>query len=98
MKKLPLLIRILILVSSTFSNGQTYVDPGEGTLSAAIAAASDGDVLLLIAGEEYTEPGNVFGVIDKSLTIQVEVEAGVEEYVKPKPKKMIFGRTSKLIK
>lgn len=70
MKKQWLLL-ILLLSSSLIA--QTYVAPGENTLSAAIANAADGDVLELVPGGEYTElSAYTFGtIVDKSLTLDV---------------------------
>ncbi|MBN2011240.1 DUF5123 domain-containing protein [candidate division KSB1 bacterium] len=72
MMKYLLLITLLLLNSMVFA--QTYVSPGPGTLSMAVADAIDGDVLELVAGGEYTESVAFnFGVItDKAITIKVE--------------------------
>ena len=70
MKKLV----VLIFLFSTFQLfSQTPVTPGDGTLSAAIAAAKDGDVLQLTAGATYTENTNSsFGTLtNKNITIEV---------------------------
>jgi len=66
-----LLIGLVSILSS-----QTYVTPGEGTLSEALAAAQDGDVLLLVPDAEYTETAlSVLGtIVNKSLTISVDGE------------------------
>ncbi len=69
------LVLVLFLISSVVF-AQTYVPPGDGTLSQAIFDAQDGDVLELVPEGEYTEStNNEFGtIVDKSLTIQVEGE------------------------
>lgn len=67
------IIFILIFLISSVTLGQTFVNPGDGTLSEAIAAAADGDVLLLAAGETYTETtGSNFGILTVGLTIEVD--------------------------
>ncbi len=73
-KKLATLFLLTGLTGLLYS--QTYVSPGEGTLSAAIAAAQDGDVLLLVPEAEYTETAlSVLGtVVGKTLTIDVDGE------------------------
>ena len=53
--KRRLLILFFVMSIAVMSNAQTFVAPGEGTLSAAISEAQDGDVLELVAGGEYTE-------------------------------------------
>ncbi|MDZ7722638.1 MAG: DUF5123 domain-containing protein [candidate division KSB1 bacterium] len=67
----------LLLLSLLLATGlvaQTYVAPGDGTLSQAITDAADGDILELVPGGEYTESSAyTFGtIVDKRLTIDVE--------------------------
>ncbi len=71
MRRSILLVGLLI---SGLIRAQTYVPPGDGTLSNAILNAVDGDVLELVSGGSYTESAEyLFGLIeDKTLTIQVE--------------------------
>ncbi len=71
MKRLTIIL--CILFASSFSFGQTFVNPGDGTLSEAIANAADGDILQLVPGSEYTESTNTsFGTLNgKGLTIEV---------------------------
>ena len=71
MKKLFLLIPAFLL-SVAVNAATTNVDPGTGTLSAAITAASNGDILVLANGT-YTETAHV--QINKQLTIRAAEEA-----------------------
>jgi len=73
-KKLAVLLFLVSLIG--FLNSQTYVTPGEGTLSSAIAGAVDGDVLLLVPEAEYTETNlsKLGTLVDKSLTIAADGE------------------------
>ena len=68
------LLLLLSLFLATALVAQTYVAPGDGTLSQAITDAADGDILELVPGGEYTESSAyTFGtIVDKSLTIDVE--------------------------
>lgn len=72
--KSRLLILFFVMSLAGLLNAQTLVPPGEGTLSAAISEAQDGDVLELVAGGEYTESAfsKLGTVVDKSLTIRVD--------------------------
>ena len=69
---------ILTLVFTGMSFGQTNVSPGEATLSAAIKAASSGDVLVLENGGTYTEKTDSVYVIDKVLTIKAQDSEGTQ--------------------
>jgi hypothetical protein len=70
MKKISILLTVLLLCRYSFS--QTLVQPGDGTLSAAIEQANDGDVLQLVPGGEYTESTNSsFGTLHKAITIEL---------------------------
>lgn len=71
MKKIVSIILVMMVTSLV---AQTSVVPGEGTLTTAIAAAADGDVLLLSPGAEYTESTESdFGTISgKTITIEVD--------------------------
>ncbi len=70
MKKMCVLFSVLLLCGYTFA--QTLVQPGDGTLSDAIQQASDGDVLQLVPGAEYSESTQFsFGTIHKALTIEL---------------------------
>ncbi len=75
---------LIVLASLAF--GQNYVDvaPGNGTLSAALAAANDGDVFRLIPGAEYTESVNkTFGtIVDKSIAIVADGDGSLKPIVK----------------
>ena len=74
--KSRLLILFFVMSLAGLLNAQTFVAPGEGTLSAAISEAQDGDVLELVAGGEYTESAlsKLGTVVKKSLTIRVDGE------------------------
>jgi hypothetical protein len=80
MKKGLLFTTLIFSLAINISIGQTLVLPGEGVLSEAIANAADGDIIHLIAGAEYTEIGDEFGVIDKNITITIE---GDDYSIKP---------------
>ena len=70
MKKMCVLFSVLLLCGYTFA--QTLVQPGDGTLSDAIQQASDGDVLQLVPGAEYSESTQFsFGTIHKAITIEL---------------------------
>ena len=73
MTRIFLLFAFALAVTS-FMNAQTLVFPGDGSLQSAIHDASDGDVLELIAGGEYTltNDSTYATLIDMNLTIQVE--------------------------
>ncbi len=81
MKK-KLLILLAILSTGSMLLAQTSVLPGDGTLSAAIAAAADGEILELVPGGLYTESTayNLGTLVEKGITIQVEGES--PEYAK----------------
>jgi len=70
-----LLLPAMLLLTGILA-AQTYVPPGDGTLSQAIADAFDGDVLELAPGGLYTESVAYFmgTIIDKEITIMVEGE------------------------
>ncbi|MDZ7722276.1 MAG: T9SS type A sorting domain-containing protein [candidate division KSB1 bacterium] len=53
-------------------SAEVQVEPGDATLSAAIAAANDGDVLVLQDGGEYVETFLNSITIDKELTIKAK--------------------------
>jgi len=76
--KMKRVLPILFFVMSiaVLLNAQTFVMPGEGTLSAAISEAQDGDVLELVAGGEYTESAlsKLGTIVNKSLTIRTDGE------------------------
>ncbi|MBU1101866.1 MAG: T9SS type A sorting domain-containing protein [Bacteroidetes bacterium] len=67
-----LLFLIILLCVSTINYGQTLVTPGDGTLTTAINAAADGDVLQLFGGAEYTvtDSSSFAKIIERSLTIE----------------------------
>lgn len=72
MKPLKTLSALALLMLSPFASAvETVVTPGVGTLETAIAAATDGDVLLLQTGT-YRKSGTVCShlVVDKSVTIR----------------------------
>jgi hypothetical protein len=77
MKKILLTLSLLVTLTA-LTLAQTNVDPGDGTLSAAINAASSGDVLVLESGGVYTESADSAYFIDKVLTIQAEEGAEVK--------------------
>ena len=55
MKIRVLLLCLLLLVPFALFSADVQVLPGENTLSAAVEAAADGDVLVLQDGGEYQE-------------------------------------------
>jgi len=67
---------LVIMLLGGLALSQTFVSPGEGTLTAAIAAAQDGDVLLLAPGEEYTENTafQLGTLVNKNLTVTADGE------------------------
>lgn len=73
MKRMLLILSVLILFTG-LAIGQTSVIPGEGTLSAALATAVDGDVLQLVPGGLYTESTAFeFGTFtNRAITIETE--------------------------
>ncbi len=77
MKKIILTLSMLVALTA-LTLAQTAVSPGDGTLSAAINAASSGDVLVLQSGGVYTESTDSAYVIDKILTIKAEDGAEVK--------------------
>jgi hypothetical protein len=68
---------LALLMTTPFAQAvETVVTPGVGTLEAAIAAATDGDVLLLQTGT-YSKSGTACAhlVVDKSITIRAVSKA-----------------------
>jgi len=63
-----------LLISAGMMTAQTFVAPGDGTLSAAISAAATGDVLELASGGVYTESleAELATLVDMELTIRTE--------------------------
>ncbi len=76
MKKQILFFSVVVMLFAHFAVAQTYVPPGDGTLSQAITDAQSGDVLELVPEGLYTETtNNNFGtLVDKNITIKVEGE------------------------
>lgn len=75
MKKFIIVSLILFVVVLGVSNAQTIVEPGDGTLSAAVLAAGDGEVLILKGGGEYTESAMAslpMKIESKTVTIKAE--------------------------
>ena len=72
MRRLLLLAAFLFFAAGVNIYSQTMVNPGDGTLSTAIAAANSGDVLQLVPGAEYTE-STLFnlGTLHKAITIEL---------------------------
>ena len=85
MKKL-LRIAVSLIALSGLAFGQNYVDvaPGDGTLSAALAAANDGDVFRLIPGAEYTESVNktLGTIVEKNIAIVADGDGSIKPIVK----------------
>ncbi|HOH08340.1 MAG TPA: DUF5123 domain-containing protein [bacterium] len=85
MKKL-LWITLSLIAVAGMAFGQNYVDvaPGDGTLSAALAAANDGDVFRLIPGAEYTESVNktIGTIAEKSIAIVADGDGSIKPIVK----------------
>lgn len=67
MKKFYLIL--FMLFSGYCLQAQTVVDPGDGTLSAAIKAAGSGAVLVLKAGETYTESTDTCFILNAPISI-----------------------------
>ncbi|HNW60404.1 MAG TPA: DUF4957 domain-containing protein [bacterium] len=85
MKKVLLIVVSLIaLTSLAFSQNYIDVAPGEGMLSAALAAAADGDVLRLVPGAEYTESvlKTVGTIVDKKIAIVADGDGSVKPIIK----------------
>lgn len=84
--KRMLLFAMTVLGLAGYAAAQNYVDvaPGDGTLSAAIAAANDGDILRLLPEAEYTESVNktIGTIAEKTLGIYVEGDGSVKARVK----------------
>jgi hypothetical protein len=84
MKQL-LWITLCLIALAGLAFGQNYVDvaPGEGTLSAAIAAANDGDVLRLVPDADYTESvlKTIGTVTGKSIAIVADGDGSVKAKV-----------------
>jgi len=106
MKKMLLFFSTLILANIVLA--QVEVTPGEGTLSAAILSAVDGDVLLLAPSGVYTEgTESEFGtIINKSITIKVDGDGTDRAIVKmetpyvdgtTEPEFFVMGDSSSLI-
>jgi nitrous oxidase accessory protein len=66
-------LALLLLLSTPLQAAEVHVQPGEGTLSQAIAGASPGDVLLL-SGGAYLGPVT----IDRTLTLQGDGTATID--------------------
>ncbi|OPZ71512.1 MAG: hypothetical protein BWY83_01118 [bacterium ADurb.Bin478] len=85
MKKLLWIAAGLIALAG-LAFGQNFVDvaPGDGTLSAALAAANDGDVLRLIPGAEYTESVNktIATVAEKRIAVVADGDGSLKPVVK----------------
>lgn len=73
MKRILLSLTTVMMTAAVLF-GQTFVAPGEGTLSAAIASAQSGDVLQLAAGGIYIESADaeLTTLVDKEITIETE--------------------------
>ena len=75
-----------VIVLAGLAFGQNYVDvaPGDGTLSAALLAANDGDVFRLIPGAEYTESVNktLATVAEKRIAIVADGDGSLKPIVK----------------
>ncbi len=85
MNHLLIKIMMMVILMGGLAMGQNAVPvaPGEGTLSAAIAAAADGDILLLIPDALYTESvaNNLGAVINKKITIAVDGDGSIKAKV-----------------
>jgi len=74
MRKVVFLLSVF-LMSTSLLFAQTAVEPGDGTLSTAVAAATDGDVLVLQSGGSYTETSMAslpIKIENKAVTIKAE--------------------------
>jgi len=80
MKKLVLFSVVAVMLFAHLAMTQTYVPPGDGTLSQAITDAQSGDVLELVPDGLYTESTAFhFGIIvNMDLTIEVEGDGSVK--------------------
>jgi len=85
MKKM-LLIALAFIASAGLAYSQNYIDvaPGDGTLSEALAAASDGDFLRLIPDAEYTESAlkTIGSIVDKNIAIVADGDGSIKAKVK----------------
>ncbi len=85
MKRL-LVLAVSLVALSGLAFGQNYIDvaPGDGTLSAALAAANDGDVFRLIPGAEYTESVNkTLGTfVEKNIAIIADGDGSIKPVLK----------------
>lgn len=79
-----LLFLIILLFVSTINYGQTLVNPGDGTLTTAINAAADGDVLQLFGGAEYTvtDSSSFAKITEKALTIEGDPSVSEKPIIK----------------
>ncbi len=77
-------LALLCCTAPVMAQNYTDVFPGDGTLSAAIEAAADGDILLLLPEAEYTESVlKTMGTIaEKSLAIVVDGDGSAKAKVK----------------
>ncbi|MFC2080937.1 DUF5123 domain-containing protein [Bacteroidota bacterium] len=73
-RKLLVLFTVILNFSISIAQTPTTVEPGEGTLEAAIQAAGPNDILQLSGGGVYTLSSSAtsFGKIGMPLTIQVD--------------------------
>ena len=82
MKKFLLLL--FIVTTGICLNAQTVVNvsPGEGSLSAAIKAAGNGDILVLENGQTYTESTDSMFILTQAITIESASTGGTKPVVK----------------
>ena len=84
MKKMLLLVLSFAALGG-LAYGQNYVEvaPGEGSLSAAIVAANDGDILRLVPDAEYTESTlkTIGTVAEKSIAIVTDGDGSIKARV-----------------
>jgi hypothetical protein len=77
----------IMCIGLTLTVAQIKVPPGDGTLAAAIAAASPGDILQLTGGAEYTHSSSSsIALLHKPITIQVEPGASQKAIITGKCK------------
>jgi hypothetical protein len=71
---------ILVLFATNYAQ-YIYVEPGDGTLKAAIAAASENEAIVLERGGVYTESVDSTIIIDKRVTISAEDGSTLEPII-----------------
>jgi Secretion system C-terminal sorting domain len=93
MKKILVLLTMLLL--SAYMHAQIVtVNPGNGTLKAAINSAVDGDILVLSAGSTYNENTDTAIFVTKKITIQSDNSSSAKPIIKNTVATAANGKTS----